>query len=167
MKRVKFLMAMNSFILLFLAGCGGGGGVEGVVSAGGTVTLDGKPVSGATVSFAPDGAAGRHATGLSDENGKFQLTTLVPGDGAVPGRYKISVSKVTVTVDNKPTSQEEGMRQIKERLQKGGEAAILAPAGKSKDELPTKYSKTESSGLFAEIQASGKNDIPLNLKSSG
>ena len=166
MKRVRFMVAMIRCSLLALAGCGGGGGLEGVVDAGGTVTLDGQPVAGATVSFAPEGT-GRHATALTGVNGKFELTTVHPGDGAIPGRYKITVSKITQPVDNSlPATQEEGMRRIKEQLQKGGEAAVLKQAKeKPKNELPTKYSAAETSGLAAEIQSGRGNDIPLELKS--
>src|SRR5947208_10478634 len=73
-------------VLLSSAGCGnrGLGKVEGVV------TLDGAPLSGATVSFMPVGE-GRAASGLTDGNGYFQLTTFRTDDGALPGDYRVIV----------------------------------------------------------------------------
>jgi hypothetical protein len=57
------------------------------------VTLDGKPLSWATITFNPIGGAGRSASGLSDDDGNFQLTTLRTNDGAAPGEYKVTVTK--------------------------------------------------------------------------
>jgi hypothetical protein len=75
-------------LVLTQAGCGRTVAVKGVV------TLDGKPVPGATVLFVPEaGGDGRPASGLSDDAGQFRLTTYRPGDGAVPGTYRVVVTK--------------------------------------------------------------------------
>jgi hypothetical protein len=76
----------------FLAtGCGG----SGLVSVKGFVTLDGKPLEGATVIFVP--AAGEVVTstgaGLTDDLGRFELTTTQEGDGIRPGTYRVTISK--------------------------------------------------------------------------
>ena len=71
------------------AGCGG----SNLVKVRGVVTLDGKPLSSATISFNPIGGAGRPASGLSDGDGNFQLTTSRTNDGAAPGEYKVTVTK--------------------------------------------------------------------------
>ncbi len=60
----------------------------------GTVTLDGKPVSGAAVVFTPD--EGRQATGTTDDAGRFELSTFELGDGALPGKHRVTVAKTTV-----------------------------------------------------------------------
>src|SRR5262245_12374499 len=75
-------------------GCGQGK----TVKVEGVVTLDGKPLPAATVTFVPDGN-GRAASGRTDQDGIFRLTTFRTDDGAVPGEYK-----VTVVVD-KPTEE--------------------------------------------------------------
>ena len=75
-------------LVLTQAGCGP------TVTVKGVVTLDGNPLPGATVLFVPEaGGAGRPASGLSDDAGHFRLTTYRPGDGAVPGTYRVVVTK--------------------------------------------------------------------------
>jgi hypothetical protein len=165
MKWVRFVMGLASCSLALLAGCGGGERLEGTVNAGGTVTLDGKAVDGATVSFVPDGE-GRSASAMTSSDGTFRLTTVNPGDGAIPGRYRISVTKLSqATGDGRASSQEEGMNQIRERMKNGGEAAMRKPAEKPKDELPARYKDPATSGLVETIQASGDNTHKLELTS--
>jgi hypothetical protein len=88
--------------LLFLsAGCSGGGADNfGTAKAGGKVTYDGKPVTGASIMFAPTGAAGaegmttgKAASGELDANGEFTLSTYADGDGAVIGKHKVVLSE--------------------------------------------------------------------------
>ena len=57
------------------------------------VTLDGQPLAGAEVMFVPR-EGGRPATGTSDEQGKFQLTTIVNNDGALLGAHGVAITKV-------------------------------------------------------------------------
>ena len=70
-------------------------GLEGAIAASGTVTHNGQPVEGATVVFAPEGE-GRAASGLTDASGRFQLQTVTPDDGVVPGKYQVAISKTEV-----------------------------------------------------------------------
>jgi hypothetical protein len=78
-------------ILLFAAaGCGR----RLPVPVSGTVTLNGKPIEGATVTFhvLGDDKEGRPASGTTDRTGTFHLKT---GDevGARPGEYKVVIIK--------------------------------------------------------------------------
>jgi hypothetical protein len=61
----------------------------------GTVTIDGKPVAGVTVTFyAWNPTSSKYsnvADGLSDEKGQFQLTTYSRFDGCPAGEYKVTV----------------------------------------------------------------------------
>lgn len=89
--------ALLSVLVLVLGtvGCGGGG-EHGVAKAGGTVTLDGNPVPDLVVSFTPQstgsGNPGKSATGRTDAQGKFTLSTYDMGDGAVVGKHLVTVS---------------------------------------------------------------------------
>src|SRR5262245_4436516 len=74
-----------------LALAGGGCGGSGTVKVRGTVTLDGKPLSGAMVTFVPAEEKGRAASGATQADGSFRLTTFKPDDGALPGDYKVMV----------------------------------------------------------------------------
>src|SRR5262245_51088003 len=62
----------------------------------GTVTLQGKPVAGAAVTFVPTGDEGEAASAITDSEGKYALTTWQAGDGARPGEYRVKVSKQEV-----------------------------------------------------------------------
>src|SRR5438445_6013116 len=84
--------AVTLALLSSSPGCSGG--VGNTVKTGGSVTLEGKPVGGATVTFHPEKKEqGRVAAGLTDEDGVFQLQTFVPADGALPGDYRVTVIK--------------------------------------------------------------------------
>lgn len=63
---------------------------SGLVKVKGTVTLEGKPVPNGTVNFIPD-VGGPSASGELKPDGTYELTTEKPGDGAMPGKYKVVV----------------------------------------------------------------------------
>jgi len=71
---------------LSAAGCG-----AKPVPTKGVVTVDGKPLAKATVMFTSQESGGKDATGLTDANGGFELTTAHGKDGALPGLYKVTV----------------------------------------------------------------------------
>lgn len=90
------LLLCAGLVLLGVAGCGSSG-EHGVASAGGTVTLDGKPVPELVVTFTPQAAAGstnpgKSATGRTDAEGKFTLSTYNMGDGAIVGTHQVTVN---------------------------------------------------------------------------
>lgn len=81
-------LALASFpILTLLAGCSG----SGTVKVDGVVTLDGKPLANATVTFHSADGKGRTAIGTTDAQGAFTLTSYSADDGIVPGDYKVVV----------------------------------------------------------------------------
>ena len=132
-------------------GCGGQTGTEGAVAATGTVTYQGQPVEGATVVFAPEGQ-GRASSAITDASGRFQLTTLGPGDGAMPGKYQVGISKTETSGD---MSREESQAYF----EKHGEP----PTVTTTEALPEKYKSPANSGLTAEITEGGKNDFNFDL----
>ena len=126
-------MALMSFVSVCVAGCGSDG--LQLVPVEGTVMLDGKPLEGASILFQPD-AGGRPATGVSDANGKFTLTTMEPGDGAQVGMNKVSVAKEQVVAS-------------KRKLEEGEFEPI-------KFLTPVKYASPNTSGLTVNV----KEDMP-------
>src|SRR5262249_19879039 len=79
-------------LLSSLVGCGSGMGKTVKVEA--IVTLDGKPISGATVQFVPkENSTGRPASGVTGSDGHARMTTYNMGDGAEPGSYHVLISK--------------------------------------------------------------------------
>lgn len=81
-----------------LGGCSGGGGsVPTLAPVSGTVTLDGKPLAGAAVSFVPQaGTEGAGAFGTTDAEGRFTLDHRSGRPGVEPGTYTVSFSKMAL-----------------------------------------------------------------------
>jgi Carboxypeptidase regulatory-like domain len=138
-------------------GCAHKPAVEGLVKVTGTVTYQGKPVEGATVVFSPEGK-GRPASGRTDSSGRFQLTTLEANDGAMPGKYRVAISKFEgASSAATPPSADE---MAKKFTQMRGRAAVKGGAAKlggAKNLLPVKYRSPKTSGLTAEVPKDGKD----------
>jgi arylsulfatase A-like enzyme len=64
-------------------------GPEDVVPVTGIITLDGQPLAGAHVVFFP--SSGRPAVGVTDDSGRFTLSTYEETDGALPGRHNVAI----------------------------------------------------------------------------
>lgn len=134
------------------SGCSSPAGVEGLVPVTGKVTYQGKPVEGATASFSPE-AEGRSASAITEEDGTFELTTQEAGDGALPGAYKVGISK---TEEINPMSSEERQKYFHEHMGR-------MPPSEYRDLLPEKYKNLNTSGLTAQVKASGENDFTFDL----
>jgi hypothetical protein len=154
MKRILFVLTGLAAGFCGLLGCGPEGvSLEGVVPVSGTVTQGGAPLEGAAVTFAPtDG--GRTASGLTDENGEFVLTTLQPGDGAMPGSYKVAITKKE-TVGKEYTEEEANEYYNKHQKQ--------PPAPEIKNLLDEKYADPETSGLTADVPEGGVSDLKFDM----
>lgn len=135
----------------------------GTVPVTGSVELDGKPVAGATVIFKPD-AQGRAASGTTDAEGKFKLTTEVNGDGALPGSYRVAVTKYEgggldlPEVEN--PSDPASIDAIYKAAEKQGKTGKEA-----KNVIAAKFGNPDGSGLTAEIKDSGTNDFAFKVTS--
>lgn len=112
------------------------------VPAEGIVTLDGNAVEGATVIFIANQGT-YNATGTSDKAGKFEMNAFDTKPGAVPGSYKVEISKTVME-----TGKETGETQV--NLKFG---------------LPKKYSTFTTSGLTQTVDEQGNKDIKFELHS--
>lgn len=81
---------------LGLLGCGGRTAVSGNVKS------NGKPVDGGSLVFSPVGGSGKAATADVQTDGSFKLGTDKPGDGAVPGRYRVTYTPPQVEPSTDP-----------------------------------------------------------------
>lgn len=86
--------SLPAIVSLVLLGCGDGSQVDTAPVAG-TVTANGEPVAGGSLTFTPaaDGdkiLSGKPATAIVQEDGSYVLTTYEAGDGAVVGKHKVS-----------------------------------------------------------------------------
>lgn len=149
---------------LCVLGCGGGksGSRSGLAKAGGVVTYNGSPVENAVLEFRPsDGATNSMAVGRTDAAGKFTLMTDRPGDGAVPGKYKVVVKKQEQTIDGIPRSEWEKQNGGDE---KGERPEIDKSKLKTENLLPEPYADPINTPLEIEIPAGGNKKIAIDLK---
>lgn len=132
---------------LSLAGlCGCGSGRPKTVAVKGTVTYNGDPVEGASVVFFKE--QGAPATGETDADGVFVLTTFERHDGAVPGDYVVTVAKMESAPDRT------GDDRFPEKS---------SSTEKPKSLIPAKYSEPKASGLSETVSVSGPNEFQFDL----
>ena len=135
---------------LFLTGCGIKSNGPPLMPVSGTVTLDGKPLPGATILFIPTGSThGTSSGGRTDSAGRYELTATHSGKGAPVGQHKVVASKLVMPDgSDMPVNTKVG--------------PIDSPARES---LPAKYSAIDRTVLTAAVR-DGVNtiDFPLSSK---
>jgi hypothetical protein len=140
----------------------------GAVPVTGTVTLDGQPVAGANVSFSPTSGGGKAAVGTTDASGKFTLTTMKSGDGAVPGAYLVTITKsATAQAPAFQDPRSSGGKLTPEQMQAMQEA-MKGGTGKTQtsSEIPAKYANRDTSGFSATITKGEANDFTFEMTSN-
>ncbi|MFG0261758.1 MAG: hypothetical protein ACF788_05145 [Novipirellula sp. JB048] len=137
-------------------GCGGQGDFPETFAADGVVTYNGAAVSNAVVTLSPVDPGGRGASGRTDENGKFTLTTFNPGDGAQAGAYRVKIVPSKLAPGVSAGDQE----VVLDNPEQDGIATAATSAVSS--ELPAKYTQLETSGLETAINQ-GANTLEFNL----
>jgi hypothetical protein len=119
-------------LILLLAGCGGGPGKTVPVS--GQVTLDGKPLAKALVTFVPAARPGvkerlPSSLGTTGEDGRYSLVlnTDSKTSGAVMGKHQvmITVGAEGSSGDTKPTFH----KQLPEKYNRKTELTCDVPDG--------------------------------------
>ena len=86
----KILAAIATCLLL--TGCGGDAKAPPLGTVTGKVTLDGKPVTNATVNF--ESANGQVAFGSTDQNGTYELRFRNGLKGAEVGSNKVRIETI-------------------------------------------------------------------------
>ena len=87
--------SLERIICLFAAAACAAGCSDGLpqrVPVGGTVTIDGAPLTRGSIMFITQG--GRPAGGSVDSQGHFQLSCYDKGDGATLGLHQVKVTAV-------------------------------------------------------------------------
>lgn len=138
--------------LLLMTGCGRHIGPE-VHPVRGIVTLDGDPLEAATVGFTPvDSSTGLPATGVTDAEGVYTLTTVQggkPGGGAMIGDYLVTIDKISV---------EEQPPRSRKPSAPGSEPAP-PPTPMFRSLIPEAYGRRTTSGLRVTVDR-GSNSGP-------
>lgn len=135
-------------VLVGLVGCGraANDGRPNRVPTTVKITHRGTPVEGATVTLVPqEQGSAVAAFGRTDASGTATLGSFGAGDGAVPGPYHVTVTKVEVS--ELPVFDRDGDPQVV-----------------TESLLPEKYGEVEDSGLVATVTESGPNTFSFDLE---
>jgi hypothetical protein len=138
---------LTGVALASMFGCSREG--SNIVPVSGVVTLNGKPLAGATVTFSPVAAqgeinAGDGSAGKTDANGEYTLTTSRGQLGAQIGKHRVRISLL---------AQKVGASD--ERRPRGGYPL--------KDTIPARYN--ENTELTYEVTPGGPNRKNFELTS--
>lgn len=139
-----------TFLVLMLAVVGCGEPLAyNLAPVRGVVTLDGKPVANAVVTFQPrssgQGVAGPGSTARSDASGTFELRTIRDESGAVVGLHNVTIYP-NYAKSSSPGGADSGGR------------AVIGP------DIPRKYNY--ESTLTFEVPAGGTDSANFQLSSS-
>jgi hypothetical protein len=115
----------------FVAGCSSGD-VPETAPASGVVMMQGKPLAHVGVTLFPP--KGPIASGNTNEQGEFTLSTSSPGDGAPIGLNKVTIG-----------------------------AAEEGPPKPGAPKIPDRYGRPDTSGLTAEVKPGEKNVFTFEL----
>jgi hypothetical protein len=167
-----FLGVLCVAALAAATGCRGGKAVP----VKGVVTLDGQLMSGVMVSFVPTDQSGklieggRPATGVTDDQGRFQLTTFRTNDGAMPGDYRVTVVREQAPATSTEPDTVEGGAVHNRAM---GRNISKSPTGKAQEAaerkklpaspIPAVYKDPARTPLREVVPADG--DVVLALKS--
>lgn len=129
-------------------GCGGPDPkLPRLVPASGRVTLAGKPLAGALVTFTPTGSTrGSPAEGRTDQQGRYELACQ-HGRGAAPGSYRVTIMKLVMP---------DGSDYVPE----AGVGPADSPA---RQMLPPRYSDLQRTTLTASIPEGGSSTLDFAL----
>jgi hypothetical protein len=127
LSRLCRIAAMGLVAAALFAGCSRGGKI---VPVSGRVTLAGKPVGGAVISFQPLGEDGEKvaiigSTGKTDADGRFTLRRIEPdAPGAAPGKHVVTIT--TARVADRDAALPKG--EIVPRKWRDGSQTYVVPA---------------------------------------
>src|SRR5260370_18785229 len=150
--RMRFALLVSVFFVAILTtvGCGKGN----VTKVEGVVTLDGKPLPGATLSFVPVGE-GKPAFGRTDNVGSFRLTTFRTDDGALPGEYQVVI--VVEEADEKLVGRDPHTFTDEEKrdLRMG----TMTPAGRNQAAGKKKKQSSPGTGLYGDVKQTPAQEV--------
>ncbi len=158
-----------------IIGCGGSNAVEGIV------TLDGNPVSDASVTFFPKDGKGQTGTGRTDSSGRFTVNAAKQ-KGLPSGTYKVVVVKTKSTIeggspeamaggDKKGAMGGDYFKMMEKNMGgkgKGGPGGPPMPGPPSsaevKSELPQKYADEKTTPFEVKVPLESR-PVKLELTS--
>ena len=127
-------------VAILLAGCGGPD-LPDTFPVTGSVTYNGRPVVGYTISFTLI-KGGRTATGKTDDEGKFTLSTFGDRDGALSGDHSVAIYFI-------PTGTPPDEMPEDAPPQEGQQPTVI---------IPEKYGTPQTSGLKLTVTENRKDN---------
>ena len=154
-----------------MIGCGAGGGdFPDTAPVSGKITYNSTPVAMAVVTFTPEEQGGNAASAVTDGQGNYVLTTFAAEDGAVPGNYRVTVTKKNQQKQGAAESSEDDpgaayleMEAAGQDITGGGGGDVGLGGQEAQDLLPLKYKSRESTDLKAEVTDSGGSGFDFDL----
>ena len=148
MKRLFFGISLFLSVVS-LAACSSNDASEiQAIPVTGTVTLDGEPAEGVSVTFFPaDGTSGNGGYGTTGADGTFTLSNQMSSPGVPEGNYIVLFNKMR-TSDGQPIPED----------------AMAADVG-AMNVLPPVYNSPENSPFRVIVSSSGANTETYELKS--
>jgi hypothetical protein len=140
----------------------------------GTVTYNDKALVGATVSFVSDNPDAPRSSGITDEDGKFRLTTYVNATqvlaGVPAGDYNVLVLKNPAVGDTgsastmEQLSPEERITKMQKMMQQQLPVAQGERPQKPKSEVPEKYTSIKTTPLKHTVAAGENPPVEFKLR---
>jgi hypothetical protein len=130
----------------------------------GTVTFNGAAVEGATIAFLPTDGGGLAAGGMTDASGNYTLTadnSLVAGAGTKSGKYKVTVKKIEMPVNQDQLDFESGKITQDELMKRQMTYKPVRP----KNLLPEIYADPQTTPL--ELTVADQKENVLDVKVEG
>ncbi|QDT29403.1 hypothetical protein Enr10x_47560 [Gimesia panareensis] len=156
-KSLLYFTLLSCSVSALLTGCGGGAEGErpNRTPVSGTVTYNGEPVEGASISFVPvDQTKGQNANGLTDNAGLFQMGTFEGTDGVVAGEYTVMITQF------EPAEVSQALPEDDPNYDPNPK-----PQPPPENLLPEKYASADNSGLTVTVE-DGKEiaDLKFDLQ---
>lgn len=166
MIRLAFPLSACAFVVAIISGCGGNDFAT-PVPVSGKIIYNGNPVEDARVTFHWTGeGAGRSASGKTNAQGEFSLTTFSTGDGAIPGEYTVTVAKAQATaasadmdIDAEAGTYGADYAAAMAASARGDFKSI--PGGEST--LPDQYASAAESGITRSVVEGQRNEFTIDL----
>lgn len=141
----RSLSALTLMVAIAALGCDSRR--AGFVPVSGKVTIDGTPVTTGRIEFFPE--SGRPSSGVIDSEGRYELKTYDPGDGAKPGSYVVTI---TAKQDSEEAPEYNSIEdEMNGVLADTGSRASRQRSQGTKWLVPQKYANRSTSGLTAEV----------------
>ncbi|MCO6046958.1 hypothetical protein NG895_23920 [Aeoliella sp. ICT_H6.2] len=141
--------------LLFIAGCGT---QHNLAPVSGVVTVGDRPLVKAGITFTPV-EGGRPAWATTNEEGRFQLSTMEVGDGALVGDHVVTIVANQVSKVETPVPEDEGLSSVFAARPKGKtsrKAAVLDPKYAERSTSDLRFTVLSGESNVAEFKFNGK-----------